>query len=109
MSTDPEKMIAALEAVADAVTETLNAVGVQFGQYLADRAGFEWTVAADASGTELVVRASPGRGDVLIYPVKFVEKRWYQRETGFLSSSFEAICEDLTLLEGGRPAKHWPW
>jgi hypothetical protein len=59
----------------------------------------------------LLVRALPGRGDVLVYPVKFVEKRWYgsRPEADFLASSFEAIREDVAAVAGGRPAKHWPW
>jgi hypothetical protein len=100
----------AATATAEAVHAALEAVGVQFGQFLVDRAGFEWTVAADAVlGSELVVRALPGRGDVLVYPVKFVEQRWYQPEAGFLASSFEAIREDVAEVAHGRPAKHWPW
>jgi hypothetical protein len=106
---DPATMVAALDPVAEAMTATLDAVGVQFGQFLVDQAGFEWAVAADDLGTELVVRALPGRGDVLVYPIKFVEKRWYQSETGFLASSFEAIREDVAEVASGRPAKHWPW
>lgn len=107
---DPATVSAALAPVADAVTATLDAVGVQFGQFLVDGAGFEWAVAAGASGTELVVRALPGRGDVLVFPVKFVEERWYRPQPeAFLASSFEAICEDVAEVAGGRPAKHWPW
>jgi hypothetical protein len=103
-------MTAALDPLVDDMTATLDAVGVQFGQFLVDRAGFEWTVAADALlDTELVVRALPGRGDVLVYPVRFVATRWYRWETGFLASSFEAICEDVAAVAGGQPAKHWPW
>jgi hypothetical protein len=109
---DPATLFAALHAGAGAVAATLDAVGVQFGQFLVDGAGFEWAVAADSRlGSELVVRALPGRGDVLVYPVKFVEKRWFgpRPEAGFLSSSFEAIRDDVAAVAGGRPAKHWPW
>jgi hypothetical protein len=107
---DPEAMIAALGPVADTLHATLEAVGVQFGQLLVDGAGFEWTVAADSRfGSELVVRALPGRGDVLVYPVKFVEKRWYARDAGFLAASFEAIREDVAAVAAGQPAPHWPW
>jgi hypothetical protein len=96
--------------MAEAMHATLEAVGVQFGQFLVDGAGFEWAVAADSRlGSELVVRALPGRGDVLVYPVKFVEKRLYGRESGFLASSFEAIREDVAAVAAGQPATHWPW
>jgi uncharacterized protein (DUF934 family) len=107
---DPEAVVAALRPTADTMHATLEAFGVQFGQFLVDGAGFEWAVAIDSRlGSELVVRALPGRGDVLVYPVKFVEKRWYGRESGFLASSFEAIREDVAAFAASRQAAHWPW
>jgi hypothetical protein len=51
----------------------------------------------------------PDRGDVLVYPVQFVEKRWYRLEVGFLASLFEAICADVADVRGRRPAKRFPW
>jgi hypothetical protein len=87
----------------------INAVGTQFGQFLVDRAGFAWTIATDAHGTDLAILALPGRGDVLVYPANFVAKRWERRESGFLAASFEAIREQVASVAGGRPAGRRPW
>jgi hypothetical protein len=75
-----------------------------------DRAGFEWTIAADDHGTDLAVRALPGRGDVLVYPANFVAKRWERRESNFLAASFQAIRENVAgIAAGSAPAERRPW
>ena len=92
------------------INATINVVGVQFGQFLVDRAGFEWTIAADAQGTDLAVRALPGGGDVLVYPANFVAKRWERRESNFLAASFEAMREQVAAIRGGSPhQERRPW
>ncbi|WP_020474894.1 DUF3806 domain-containing protein [Zavarzinella formosa] len=107
--TDPAAVLAVINSVAEEMWAAIDAVGTQFGQFLTEQAGFEWIVADDASGTELIVRALAGRGDVLVYPVKFVEMRWFQPEASFLAASFEAIREDVEAVAAGRPVTHWPW
>jgi len=92
------------------VNHAINVVGVQFGQLLVDRAGFEWIIAADKHGTDLAIRALPGTGDVVVYPANFVAKRWERREADFLEESFALICQQLTAIEGDRAvAKRRPW
>lgn len=75
----------------DEVNAVINGVGIQFGQILVDQAGFAWTIAKDANGTDLAVRALPGRGDVLMYPANFVAKRWARKESNFFAASFTMI------------------
>jgi hypothetical protein len=84
------------------VNDAINMVGVQFGQFLVDRAGFQWTIASDAQGTDLAVLALPGRGDFLVYPANFVSKRWERRQSNFLATSFQAIQQDVAK-EARRP------
>jgi Domain of unknown function (DUF3806) len=92
------------------VNGTINAVGVQFGQFLVDQAGFAWTIASDAHGTDLAIRALPSRGDVVVYPANFVAKRWERREFNFLAVSFAAIRDQVAALAGDRTAsKQGPW
>ena len=92
------------------INGTINAVGVQFGQFLVDEIGFEWTIATDAQGTDLAVRALPGQGDVLVYPANFVAKRWERRESNFLAASFGAIRENVTAIAAGYSASsRRPW
>jgi len=75
-----------------------------------DRAGFEWTIAADDQGTDLAVRALPGRGDVLVYPANFVAKRWERRESNFLAACFQAIRKDVAAIEtGSAQPERRPW
>ena len=87
----------------------INAVGTQFGQFLVDQAGFAWTIATNANGTDLAVLALPGRGDVLVYPANFVAKRWERREAGFLAASFEAIREQVAAVARGYSEERRPW
>ncbi len=80
------------------VNAVINAVGIQFGQFLVDAAGFEWTIATDAQGTDLAVRALPNQADMLVYPANFVAKRWARGESGFLAPSFQDICKNVEAV-----------
>lgn len=80
------------------INAVINIVSTEFGQLLVDTAGFEWTVATDAWGTGLAVRALPDRADVLIYPTSFVGKRWELRETHFFAPSLAAICAQVKTI-----------
>ena len=94
----------------DEINAVINGVGVQFGQFLVDDAGFEWTIATDEFGTDLGVRALPDRADVLVYPANFVSKRWERRETGFLAAAFDAIVEQVGVIKAdleAHPKKPW--
>jgi hypothetical protein len=92
------------------VNGAINVFGVRFGQFLVDQVGFEWTIAADEQGTDLAVRALPGRGDVLIYPANFVAKRWQRREANFMAASLDAIREQVNAVASGQHAPpNRPW
>src|SRR3954470_17825776 len=56
----------------------INQIGLAFGQYVADRARLEWTVATDARGTEIALRRASG--GVLFYPTNLVAQRWAAHE-----------------------------
>ena len=75
------------------INGAINAVGIAFGSILVEKQGFSWTIAADDQGTELAVRALPNEGDVLVWPVNFVAKRWDRKERDFLVHGFEEICK----------------
>lgn len=77
----------------------INVVGIRFGQFLVDGAGFRWVIAADKAGSDLAVLALPGRGDVLIYPANFVAKRWEQRQSHFLAEAFDSIRRQLEQIQ----------
>ena len=94
----------------DDVNGAINVVGVRFGQFLVDEAGFRWVIASDEHGSDLAVLALPGRGDVFIYPASFVAKRWERRETGFLVPSFASVREQVAQVEAGwadAPRRRW--
>jgi hypothetical protein len=92
------------------INAAINVVGVQFGQFLVDGAGFEWSIAADAQGTDLAVRALPGQGDVLVYPANFVAKRWERREANFLAASVRSIEEHVAAIAAGYAGgERRPW
>jgi hypothetical protein len=81
-------------ADADA-NDAVLAVGVGFGNQLVIELGFQWVVASDQWGTDIAVLARPGRGDVTIFPMDFVAKRYEARESNFLGPSLGAIRKSL--------------
>jgi hypothetical protein len=52
----------------------INQIGLAFGQYVADHAKLDWTVATDQRGTEIALHRE--RGNVLIYPTNLIAKSW---------------------------------
>jgi hypothetical protein len=51
-----------------------NRIGLALGQYVADQARLDWTVATDEHGTEIALHRE--RGNVLIYPTNLVAQHW---------------------------------
>jgi Domain of unknown function (DUF3806) len=92
------------------INGTINIVGIQFGQFLVDAAGFRWVIATDTQRTDLAILALPGQGDVLVYPANFVAKRWERREADFLARSFDAIRAQVreVAAKNARKLDH-PW
>lgn len=84
---------------AEEANRVLTLVGVAFGAHLVSRLGFEWGYATDDWGAGLAVRARPGRGDVTIFPIDFVSKRYENRDTPFLVGSLGAIEESLRKID----------
>jgi hypothetical protein len=64
-------------------------IGLAFGQYVADRARLDWTVATDAQGTEIALRRPSG--NVLFYPTNLVAQRWGAHERAILP----ALARDM--------------
>jgi hypothetical protein len=92
------------------VNAAINLVGIRFGQFLVDVAGFRWVIATDRNNSDLAVLALPGRGDVLVYPANFVAKRWERRETSFLARAFAAIREQTeAVAAAGSGEARRPW
>jgi hypothetical protein len=77
---------------------TVKAVGMQFGQLLVDQGVFKWIVATDAYGTDIAVLAAPGRGDITIFPVSVVEKRWQDRQATFFVSVMAAMLDEVAKV-----------
>ena len=74
----------------------INQIGLAFGQYVADQARLDWTVATDAHGTEIALHRE--RGNVLIYPTDLVAKRWAAHDRGVLAPlarNLVATVDDL--------------
>jgi ribosomal protein S16 len=94
----------------DEVNAAINVVGIRFGQFLVDEAGFQWVIATDEHGTDLAVLALPRRGDVLVYPANFVAKRCDRRETNFLAAAFDAIIKQVAEIASASsvpPRRPW--
>ncbi len=92
------------------INGVINSVGICFGQFLVDEAGFEWVVASDQHGTELAVLALPRVADVLVYPANFVAKRWERKEANFLAQSLASMKEQVARVATGareRPPRPW--
>jgi hypothetical protein len=59
-------------------SEVITRIGLGFGQYVADQARLDWTVATDEQGAEIALHRA--RGNVLIYPTAIVAERWASHE-----------------------------
>jgi hypothetical protein len=74
----------------------INRIGLAFGQYVADHAKLDWTVATDSHGTEIALHRE--RGDVLIYPTDVVAKRWAAHERNVLPALARTMIETVGRL-----------
>lgn len=74
----------------------IQALGIAFGQHLLERHGLEWVVATDPVGTEMAVYGEIG--EVLVYPLNLVAKRWQRTEGAFLVALAAAMDADLATL-----------
>jgi hypothetical protein len=83
---------------ADVINETINGIGIYFGQALVDGLGMKWVIVSDDLGTDLAVLGLPGRGDVLVFPANFVAKRWERREINFLEDSYRRIKDQMNAI-----------
>ncbi|MDO5684266.1 MAG: DUF3806 domain-containing protein [Propionibacteriaceae bacterium] len=70
----------------------INAVGAFIGDLLVRECGLEWVLASDEYGTEAAVFGNPG--DVLIYPMNMVAKRW-QPDGGSLAELVPAVIQGV--------------
>ena len=83
------------------MNEVINCVGVAFGQILVDGIGLKWVIATDHHGSDLAVYGLPNAGDVLIYPVNFIAKRWERREVNFIEASYQKIERQVRAIGPG--------
>jgi Domain of unknown function (DUF3806) len=67
----------------------INQIGLALGQYVADRARLDWTVATDETGTAIALRRPSGK--VLFYPTNLVAQRWAAHER----STLPALARDM--------------
>jgi hypothetical protein len=90
--------------------DVIHAIAFAFGQYLVDNEGFEWSLVTDQFGTDVGVRALPGRGDVLVCPASMVAKRWETKETDFLVPIYHAVIDQRNTIRDSWEAKgKSPW
>jgi hypothetical protein len=86
-------------ALGAASNERANAVvlcvGAAFGEHLVRQHGFSWCISTDEWGTGIAVRARPSRGDITIFPLDYVSKRWENQEREFLVASINPIEKTL--------------
>ena len=82
----------------DEINHAINCIGIPFGSLLTKTGEFEWCIASDEWGTDLAVRALPGRGDVSVHPADFVSKRWESGTTEFLVDAFPQIMDHIAQM-----------
>ena len=80
------------------INDTINKMGIAFGQCLADKFGFKWVIATDQFGTDLALYL-PSKGDMLIYPANFLAKRWEKKETNFFRNFSEQVCKQIEIFK----------
>jgi hypothetical protein len=91
------------------INAAINIVGMRFGQFLVDRAGFRWVVATQDGHSDLAVLALPGEGDVLAFPANFVAKRWERGESNFLVAAFDAMREQVQRIRAANTKQRQAW
>ena len=77
------------------INTVINALGIAFGQSLADGGQLQWVIATDQQGSDLALHGFPGTADVLIYPANLIAKRWEIRERGFMVPLFRQIRKQI--------------
>jgi len=92
----------------------INAFGITFGQYLAERLDLSWKIGTDEDGTELALHGQPG--DILVFPPSLVGKRYVAGVTQFFAEVFAEMEQSIGLTRRGRlpdgaqsadPARGW--
>lgn len=76
----------------------IRALGIALGQHLVDHHKLDWVIATDAFGTEVALYGK--NGDVLVYPLNLVAKRWERNEGAFLVALVAAMDADIEMLQG---------
>lgn len=76
----------------------IQALGIALGQHLVDHHRLEWVVATDPFGTEVALHGKDG--DVLVYPLNLVAKRWQRNEGAFLVKLVAEMDSDIAMLQG---------
>ena len=114
----PEKLDQAFDAWLNSVSHEpaeanfiINCVGTAFGQHLVNTTPLRWVIATDDYGTELAIYGLPGVGDILVYPQKFVAKRYEAKVGTFIVESIKQIQREVSKVEHGKSQKKWwnPW
>ena len=89
---------AALRASGGDPNPLIQALGIALGQHLVDHHKLDWCVATDSFGTEVACYGKTG--DVLVYPLNLVAKRWAKSEGGFLVALVAAMDSDIGMIQG---------
>lgn len=76
----------------------INAVGAAIGNELVHELGLKWVVASDESGTEAALFGQPG--EVLLYPMNAVAKRWTGDSSGSLEAYYKGVIKQVRSLPG---------
>jgi hypothetical protein len=76
----------------------INAFGVAFGDHLLRRLGLEWKIVEDKHGTEMAVWGH--EGDVLVFPLNLVGKRYVDGTTTFFADVAGRTEESVTRIRG---------
>lgn len=76
----------------------IQALGIALGQHLVDHHKLDWVVATDPFGTEVACYGK--EGDVLVYPLNMVAKRWQRSEGAFLVALVASMDADIGMIQG---------
>lgn len=81
----------------------INAFGLAFGQYLVANLALTWAVVSDGQGTEIAVHGQPG--DILVFPLNLVAKRYTKGEMRFFQSLYDQTRQQIEGLRRTEPGK----
>lgn len=93
----------------DDPSQLITLFGIAFCQCIADKTGMNWKVVVSENGNEPAIHKK--EGNVFMYPISLVGKRFHAGEKGFFATLYPILCKqagELSVVPKSKPFwKFW--